>query len=162
MFFRTLIISILVILFAKTAPAAKSTSITRLGHAIQMGAFAEVKNAERFTTRLQSKGLEAFYFRKDNGFYAVRFGDFPSKEKAQAVAKKLVAARLIDSYYIAPPNEIVFSRPKEPGWQKQQPDEIRLPQEPKPAVTPRDIPDKPQPDTEKNEKDMGAIAARTA
>ena len=112
MHFRIFILSILLFLAALPAQAAKSTSITRLGHAIQMGAFADVKNAERFTSRLQSKGIDAFYFRKDNGVYAVRFGDFTSKEKARAVANKLVADRLIDSYYIAPPNEIVFSRPR--------------------------------------------------
>jgi cell wall-associated NlpC family hydrolase len=125
-----------------------------------MGAFADVKNAERFAAKLQSKGIEAFYFRKDNGVYAVRFGDFPSKDKARAVANKLVADRLIDGYYIAPPNEIVFSRPKEPGWQKPKPDEIRQPQETKPPVVSGEIPVNPQPKSGKN--DMGAIAARTA
>src|SRR5690349_12371409 len=74
---------------------AKLSGISKLGYAIQMGAFADVKNAERFTARLQSKGIEAFYFRKDNGVYAVRFGDFPTWEKARSVAKKLVADRLI-------------------------------------------------------------------
>jgi cell wall-associated NlpC family hydrolase len=162
MLLRAILISILCILSARTAPAAKSAGITRMGHAIQMGAFADVKNAERFTARLQSKGIEAFYFRKDNGVYAVRFGDFPSREKARAVANRLVADRLIDSYYIAPPNEIVFSRPKEPGWQKPQPEEIRPPQESKPAVAPGESQEKPQPKTVKNEKDMGSIAARTA
>lgn len=152
----------MLLLAFQPAQAAKSTSITRLGHAIQMGAFADVKNAERFTTRLQSKGIEAFYFRKDNGVYAVRFGDFPSKEKARAVANKLVADRLIDSYYIAPPNEIVFSRPREPGWEKQQPVEVRKPHETVQPVVPADTPAKPQPKPARKEKDMGEIAARTA
>lgn len=152
----------MLLLAFQPAQAAKSTSITRLGHAIQMGAFADVKNAERFTTRLQSKGIEAFYFRKDNGVYAVRFGDFPSKDKARAVANKLVADRLIDSYYIAPPNEIVFSRPKEPGWEKQQPVEVRKPHETVQPVVPADIPAKHQPKPARKEKDMGEIAARTA
>ncbi|MDU0458805.1 MAG: NlpC/P60 family protein [Geobacteraceae bacterium] len=152
----------MLLLAFQPAQAAKSNSITRLGHAIQMGAFADVKNAERFTTRLQSKGIEAFYFRKDNGVYAVRFGDFSSKEKARAVANKLVADRLIDSYYIAPPNEIVFSRPKEPGWEKQQPVEVRKPHETVQPVVPAYIPAKPQPKPARKEKDMGEIAARTA
>jgi len=152
----------LCILCTRPAPAAKSTGITRIGHAIQMGAFSDVNNAERFTAKLQSKGIEAFYFRKDNGVYAVRFGDFPTKDKARAVADRLVADRLIDSYYIAPPNEIVFSRPKEPGWQKLQPVEVRLPRDSKPPVAPKESPDISQPKSVKNEKDMGAIAARTA
>jgi len=145
--------------------AARQNSISHLGYAIQMGAFADVKNAERFTSRLQSKGLDAFYYRKDSGVYAVRFGDFPSKEKARAAANKLVADRLIDSYYIAPPNEIVFAKPRGPGVQKPSPEEIKAPPE-----TPR--PDKVKQverhdrhaakTAARGDRDMGAIAARTA
>ncbi|MDD5285355.1 MAG: NlpC/P60 family protein [Desulfuromonadaceae bacterium] len=162
MLFRTLFISVLCLLSVIPAPAAKSIGITRIGHAIQMGAFADVNNAERFTAKLQSKGIEAFYFRKDNGVYAVRFGDFSSKEKARVVAKRLVSDRLIDSYYIAPPNEIVFSHPKEPGWQKPQPEEVRLRHESKLHVATEETKGKPHPKTQNREKDMGVIAARTA
>ncbi len=162
MIFRTLLIFLLISTWPLTAHAATSSGITRLGHAIQMGAFADVKNAERFATKLQAKGIEAFYFRKDNGVYAVRFGDFPSKEKARIVAKKLVAEHLIDGYYIAPPNEIVFSRPKGTGWQKPPPDEIRKPHEPIQPVVPVESPEKPASKPSKDNKDMGSIAARTA
>ncbi|HEY3309351.1 MAG TPA: NlpC/P60 family protein [Desulfuromonadaceae bacterium] len=162
-------------LFALLTPgvshAAPAQGIKKLGHAIQMGAFSEVGNAERFAAKLQSKGIEAFYFRKDNGIYAVRFGDFPTKEKARAVANKLVTDRLIDSYYIAPPNEVVFSKPKEPGWQKPPPEEIHVPRATKPPATVKEPSgsrttrtaeqaDKTKPG--RNDKDMGAIAARTA
>lgn len=127
-----------------------------------MGAFADVKNAERFTNRLQSKGLEAFYFRKDNGVYAVRFGDFPSKEKARVTATKLVAEKLIDSFFIAPPNDVVFTSPKGPGFQKSTPDEIRPPPTPLQPVVPKEVTVKPTPKPATDSKDMGAIAARTA
>jgi cell wall-associated NlpC family hydrolase len=162
MIFRTQLILLLLCVSSLTAHAAKSTGITRLGHAIQMGAFADVKNAERFTAKLQAKGIDAFYFRKDNGVYAVRFGDFPSWEKARAAAKKLVAERLIDSYYIASPNEVVFSRPKGPGWQKPPPDEVRMPSTPLQPVVPKETSEKPVPKSSKDNKGMGAIAARTA
>ena len=162
MIFRTQLILLLLCVCTLTAHAAKTTVITRLGHAIQMGAFADVKNAERFTAKLQAKGIDAFYFRKDNGVYAVRFGDFPSWEKARAAAKKLVAERLIDSYYIASPNEVVFSRPKGPGWQKPQPDEVRNPSPPLQPVVPKETAEKPARKSSKDNKDMGAIAARTA
>jgi len=162
MIFRTHLILLLLCFTVLTAQAAKSAGITRLGYAIQMGAFAEVKNAERFTARLQAKGIEAFYFRKDNGVYAVRFGDFPSREKAREAAKRLVADRMIDSYYVAPPNEVVFSAPKGPGWQKPQPDEIRIPPTHLQPVVPKDLADKPAPKPGHKERDMGAIAARTA
>jgi len=162
MFLRFLILFILTIAASLPASATQSTGISRLGYAIQMGAFADVKNAERFTTKLQSKGIEAFYFRKDNGVYAVRFGDFPSKEKARVVANRLVSEHLIDSYYVAPPNEVVFTRPKGPGWQKPQPDEIKKPGTPLQPVVPKEIVEKPASKPAKKERDMGAIAARTA
>ena len=161
-FFRTLLTALLLCLCALPAMAAKSTGITRLGYAIQMGAFADVKNAERFTAKLQSKGIEAFYYRKDSGVYAVRFGDFPNKEKARTEAKKLVAERFIDSYYIAPPNEIVFKQPKSAGWQKPPPDEIRKPAAGLQPVVPKEPVEKPVPKPVKDTRDMGAIAARTA
>ena len=162
MTFRIQLTLLLLCLCTSTAHAAKSDGITRLGHAIQMGAFADVKNAERFTAMLQSKGIEAFYFRKDNGVYAVRFGDFPSKEKAQVVAKRLVADRVINSYYIAPPNEVVFSQLKGPGWQKKPSDEIRNPPSSLQPVIPKETVEKPAQKPAKDNKDMGSIAARTA
>ncbi|QOX79693.1 C40 family peptidase [Trichlorobacter lovleyi] len=146
--------------------------VSRLGYAIQMGAFSEVKNAERFASRLQDKGIEAFYYRKDNGIYAVRFGDFPSKEKARAVANRLVADRLIDGFYIAPPNEVVFSSSQEPVIKQNRP-ELHKPPKPYPPPTnelglPADesTPLKPAtakpPATKPGERDLGYIAARTA
>lgn len=162
MIFRTQLTLLLLCICALTAHAAKSTGITRLGYAIQMGAFADVKNAERFTAKLQAKGIEAFYFRKDNGVYAVRFGNFSNRVKASATAKMLVAEHLIDSYYVAPPNEVVFSRPKGPGIQKAPQPEIRNPHEPLQPVVPAEPPAKPAAKPAKNNKDMGAIAARTA
>jgi hypothetical protein len=163
---RTLFITLLLMLASVLhSPAAQRSGISHLGYAIQMGAFADVKNAERFTDRLQTKGLDAFYYRKDSGIYAVRFGDFPSRDKARAAARKLVADRLIDSYYIAPPNEIVFAGPQGPVLQKPRPDEIRSPPETtrpgrlKPVVPPDRPPAKA---AARGDRDMGAIAARTA
>jgi cell wall-associated NlpC family hydrolase len=160
---RILPITLLLMLtLALPSLAAQKTGISRLGYAIQMGAFADVKNAERFSSMLQAKGLDAFYYRKDSGIYAVRFGDFPSKGKARAAANKLVADRLIDSYYIAPPNEIVFARPQGPAVQKPRPEEIRNPREPLRPVVPKESPEKTQSNSAKRDRDMGAIAARTA
>ncbi len=163
---RTLLITLLLLVtLALPSLAARQNGISHTGYAIQMGAFAEVKNAERFTDRLQAKGLDAFYYRKDNGLYAVRFGDFPSKAKAREAARKLVADRLIDSYYIAPPKEIVFSRMQGPGFQKSHPEEIKnLPRTTRPdKVKPAGRPERPTlKTTAKGDRDMGAIAARTA
>ncbi len=140
--------------------------VGRLGYAIQMGAFSDVKNAERFTSRLQEKGIEAFYYRKDNGLYAVRFGDFPTKEKARNVAKRLVSDELIDSYYIAPPKEVVFAADR-PVIKQNKP-EIRKPLKPYPPPTDElglpieePVPQK-SPSSRQGERDLGFIAARTA
>jgi cell wall-associated NlpC family hydrolase len=162
MIIRTQLAVMLLCLSALTAYAAQSAGITRLGYTIQMGAFSDVKNAERFTAKLQAKGIEAFYFRKDNGVYAVRFGDFPTKDKARSEAKKLVAERLIKSYYLAPPNKVVFNQPKGPGWQKPQPDEIRKPSPPLQPVIPNIPAEKPAQIQSKANTDRGSIAARTA
>ncbi|MSN24559.1 MAG: peptidoglycan-binding protein [Geobacter sp.] len=162
MSFRILAILISLIFMTLPALAAKSTDLKRLGHAIQMGAFADVNNAERFTNKLQAKGIEAFYFRKDNGIYAVRFGDFPSKSRARAVADKLVASRMIDSYYIAPPSEVVFTRPKETGLEKPAPVEVQNSHEPLHPVVPKETPEKAPSKPARKNGDMGTIAARTA
>jgi cell wall-associated NlpC family hydrolase len=119
----------------RTEPA---TGISRIGYSIQVGAFSEVRNAERLTAKLQDKGIEAFYFKRENGFYAVRFGDFPHRDDARKAAKKLVSEQIIGSYFIAPPQITAkASLPQEKDWKK-------------PAVK------------TKKDRDMGFIAARTA
>lgn len=143
----TLIIaSLLVVLLSSALGCAaqlKSQSgISRLGYSIQVGAFADVKNAERLTVKLQSRGIEAFYFRKDSGVYVVRFGDYRGRAEAKKGAEKLVAEKLIESYFIASP-DAVFKKA-----QKVEPSR-------KPADT--SPPRKTGPSG-----NMGGIAARTA
>jgi cell wall-associated NlpC family hydrolase len=116
--------------------------VSRLGYSIQVGAFSDVRNAERLTIKLQGKGIEAFYFRKDNGVYVVRFGDYPLREKARKAAEKLVAEKLVESYFIATP-DAVFSKISKGDTAR--PAEKSLP--PRKAEKPGD---------------MGAVAARTA
>lgn len=144
--------------------------VSRLGFAIQMGAFSELKNAERFAARLQDKGIDAFYFRRDNGIYVVRFGDFSSREKARVAANRLVAEKMIGSYYIASPDELAFVIPGEPSI-KQGRTEIHRPLAPYPPPDnelglPIEAPaarPAPKPATTKpGEHDLGYIAARTA
>src|SRR5512138_2473019 len=111
-FFRALTICLFLIVCScqgKAAQFKQQAGISRLGYSIQVGAFAEVKNAERLTVKLQAKGIEAFYFRKDNGVYVVRFGDYQARDKAKKAAEKLVAEKLVESYFIASP-DAVFSK----------------------------------------------------
>ena len=114
--------------------------ISQVGYSIQVGAFAEVKNAERLTAMLQAKGIDAFYFRKDNGVYAVRFGDYTTRDTARRWAGKLVAEKMIGAYFISSPHDTFLTGPKEP--------ELR---------SGRGSTTKPR-----TGHDMGAIAARTA
>jgi gamma-D-glutamyl-L-lysine dipeptidyl-peptidase len=113
--------------------------VSRAGYSIQVGAFAEVKNAERLTSKLQGKGIDAFYFRKENGYYAVRFGDYTSLEAARRGAWKLVAEKIIGDYFIATPQDIYLGGRKAP-W-----------------LNGKGSPAKPE-----SGRDMGGIAARTA
>ena len=125
------------------AAQLKSVSgISRLGYSIQVGAFSDVKNAERLTAKLQSRGVEAFYFRKDSGVYVVRFGDYRGRAEAKKGAEKLVAEKLVDSYFIASP-DAVFRKP-------QKVDTSRKPVETSP------------PKRTTASSDMGSVAARTA
>jgi gamma-D-glutamyl-L-lysine dipeptidyl-peptidase len=114
--------------------------ISKLGYSIQVGAFSDVKNAERLTTKLQNQGIDAFYFKKESGLFAVRFGDFPTNQAARRAAKKIVAEHGIESFFIAPPLKRTLVVEKEPT--------STLPVE--------------KPPRKQNRDDMGAIAARTA
>ncbi len=148
-------ISISLLFLSLKSETFAASGVTTLGYAIQMGAFAEIRNAERLVGKLQAKGIDAFYYRKDNGIYAVRFGDFPSKSKARETAEKLVSERIIATFYIAPPKEIVFGaappektaktgNTKERGGNKYYTNDIQGEREGKIS------------------SDMGTIAARTA
>jgi hypothetical protein len=128
------------------ATAAPVEGLSRIGYSIQVGAFAEVKNAERLTNALQSKGVEAFYFKKENGVYAVRFGDFPKKDLARKSAEKLVGEKIIGKYYIAPPlcAPLPANAEKAPGKAEKKPKKVEE------CLIP------------KGDRDMGLIAAKTA
>jgi cell wall-associated NlpC family hydrolase len=74
-------------------------------HSIQVGAFAEMTNAVRYTARLQAKGLNAYHFRHDSGLYKVRFGNYASNDIARQKAEKLKASGMIEEYYIVGPQD---------------------------------------------------------
>jgi len=133
--------------------AAQRAGIKSLGFAIQVGAFSEVKNAERLTAKLQKKGIEAFYFKRENGIYAVRFGDFPMKEEARRTAQRLVTDGVISSYFIAAP------RPE--GGEVRQ---VTIEKAPAPSLKAPTTPRKTRetPVVRREPSDMGPIAARTA
>ncbi len=139
MLLRIFILVVLAVTVTVTAARTEPASgISRIGYSIQVGAFSDVRNAERLTVKLQEKGIEAFYFKRDNGLYAVRFGDFRRREDARKAAKKLVSEQIIDLYFVAPPQIAAKeSLPQDKDSKK-------------PVVT------------TKKDRDMGFIAARTA
>jgi gamma-D-glutamyl-L-lysine dipeptidyl-peptidase len=151
---RMITLGLLLLSPIATGCAADRAGLKSMGFAIQVGAFSEVKNAERLTRKLQDKGIEAFYFRRDNGIYAVRFGDFQRRDEASRSAQKLVKDRVISSYFIAPPQHAVAVAIREPVIEKA----------PSPSLTkPPNAPKKREPQPQHRDKsDMGIIAAKTA
>jgi cell wall-associated NlpC family hydrolase len=110
----------LILAVAGTGCTAPAAVISKLGYSIQVGAFSEVGNAERLTNRLQDQGIEAFYFKKENGLFAVRFGDFPTRKAAQRTAKQVATEQGIESYFIAPPLKGSLSPTRKPGLPRRQ------------------------------------------
>jgi hypothetical protein len=84
--------------------------LTRVGYAIQVGAFSDLNNAFRLTQTLQDRGLDAYYFVHKTGLYKVRFGNFPSKESACTKAEHLLALGIIDEYYVVGPGDYPRSK----------------------------------------------------
>ncbi len=135
--------------------------VTPLGYSIQVGAFSDVRNAERLTMKLQRKGIDAFYFKKDNGLYAVRFGDHPTADAARREAHRLVRDHLIGAYFIAEPRRVA-RHVSEPSWHREPDASLRrLP--PTPPPLPRQQAPAPVHEARTSHADdMGSIAARTA
>ena len=89
-----------------TAPLPPpKANIYHVRYTIQAGAFSTVENAIRLTKSLENQKLDAYYYRHSSGLFKVRFGDFASKKQALSRAKFLVAAGILDAYYIVPPDE---------------------------------------------------------
>ena len=94
------------------APRAPVRVLPRLGFTLQAGAFAKVENAARFAQSLQAQGLEAAYYASGDGLYRVRFGDFPSRDKARFRGEALRSAGIIEAFWVVAPDG---SGPAAPG-----------------------------------------------
>ncbi len=86
--------------------------LPRLGYTLQAGAFAKVENAARFSESLRAQRLEAAYYASGDGLYRVRFGDFPTREKARARGEALRLAGVIEAFWVVAPDG---SAPTAPG-----------------------------------------------
>ncbi|HBG06700.1 MAG: peptidoglycan-binding protein [Geobacteraceae bacterium GWC2_58_44] len=150
---RLFTICLLLLAPVATGCAAQRAGLKNVGYAIQVGAFSDLNNAERLTKKLQEKGIEAFYFKRENGIYAVRFGDFERREDASRTARKLVKDRVVSSYFIAPPQHSV-SVVREPSLEKTPAASLTKP--------PAAVKKSEQQAFRRDKSDMGIIAARTA
>lgn len=74
-----------------------------MGYAIQVGAFADPKNAWRLTEKLFSLGLPAYYFRGDGNLYRVRFGNYQSYDLAHSAASRLQQDQVVDVFMVVRP-----------------------------------------------------------
>ncbi|MDI6726304.1 MAG: NlpC/P60 family protein [Smithellaceae bacterium] len=95
--------------------APPDRQIPLVGFTIQAGAFSRVENAARLTTVLQERGLDATYFKADDGLYKVRFGNFTTRNQAEISALALRADGVISDFYLVTPEEQPASRTEDRG-----------------------------------------------
>ncbi|TNF47874.1 MAG: hydrolase [Deltaproteobacteria bacterium] len=86
-----------------------------MGYSIQVGAFANLDNAVRLERLLESRGIDAYYFRHESGLYKVRFGNHSTYKPARAEAERLQAQSLIDTFFIVFPEDYTAARIKKSG-----------------------------------------------
>lgn len=79
--------------------------ISQVGYTIQAGAFQELVKADRFTGKLREQKLDAICFKKENGLFAVAFGNFSTWHNAAQYAGQLKHQGLIEDYYIIKPTQ---------------------------------------------------------
>ncbi|MGV1097936.1 NlpC/P60 family protein [Thiovibrio sp. JS02] len=98
----------------KAAPAAPLADVGQelpmLGHSIQVGAFASLENAVRLMGKLDTMGLDSYYYRHADGLYKVRFGDYPTGKAARMSALKLRNAGIIGDFYVVTPADYAAAR----------------------------------------------------
>lgn len=97
------------------SPRLAKRPLAMMGHTIQAGAFARVENAVRLTEKLKGQGLDATYFKADDGFFKVRFGNFASKDQARLRAQSLQKAGVIEEFYIVLPENFAAAKRKQYG-----------------------------------------------
>lgn len=91
-----------------SAPAFEDLPL--LGYSIQVGAFAKLDNAVGLMQKLDSQGLDAYYFRHESGLYKVRFGNFTSAKAARMRALRLRNEGVVGEYYIVEPSQSPAAR----------------------------------------------------
>lgn len=89
--------------------------LEKMGYSIQVGAFSNLDNAVRLEQLLESRGIDAYYFRHESGLYKVRFGNHAAYDPARNEAQQLQAQGLIDKFFIVFPDDYSAARIKKTG-----------------------------------------------
>jgi len=89
--------------------------LQKMGYSIQVGAFSNLDNAVRLEQVLESRGIDAYYFRHESGLYKVRFGNHATYNPARSDAERLQAQGLIDAFFIVFPEDYSAARIKKTG-----------------------------------------------
>ena len=99
------------------APESRTpdTHLQKMGYAIQVGAFSNLDNAVRLEQLLESRGIDAYYFRHETGLYKVRFGNHAAYDPARSEAERLQSQGLIDRFFIVFPDDYTAARIKQTG-----------------------------------------------
>ena len=96
-------------------PVRQKPALELMKYTIQAGAFKKVENAVRLTEVLKDRGLDATYFVAPDKLFKVRFGNFPTKEKARQRAQSLKEAGVIEEFYIVQPEDYTVAKQKQYG-----------------------------------------------
>lgn len=97
------------------ADAPTDTPLARMGYSVQVGAFASLNNAVRLEQVLETRGIDAYYFRHESGLYKVRFGNHTSYRPARDEAERLQAQGLIGTFFIVAPGDYSAARIRQGG-----------------------------------------------
>lgn len=86
--------------------------LKKLGFSVQVGAFSQMENAVRLEQQLREKGVDAYHFLHESGFYKVRFGDYDLYSKAKIEAERLAGQGLLESFFIVIPKAYAVAQPR--------------------------------------------------
>ncbi len=86
-----------------------------LGFSIQVGAFSQLDNAVHFEALLKNRGVDAYFFLHESGFYKVRFGNYGQYDQARSAAEELQNQGLIESFFIVIPEDYAVVRIEKSG-----------------------------------------------
>ncbi len=87
-----------------------SGSLSKMGFSVQVGAFRQLENAVRLEQSLAQRGVDAYYFRHESGFYKVRFGNHSDYSAARSEAERLQSQRIIGRFFIVIPENYTAAR----------------------------------------------------